>query len=69
MNGEDLGLSSSDREYCRARATAERSLALAASCERVAVIHEELARLYQGLIDKAWLRPESSMRFGARQNY
>ena len=46
-----------DTEYYRARAIEERELALKAERQDVAAIHEELARQYQALVDKAELRP------------
>jgi len=61
-----MGMSSSDTAYYRDRATTERSLALAAGCQRVAAIHEELARLYQALIDQAELRPKLGLVFEER---
>jgi hypothetical protein len=46
-----------DTEYYRARAIEERELALQSERQDVAAIHEELARQYQALVDKAELRP------------
>ena len=56
-------MSSNDTDYYRQRATAERRLALAASQQNVAAIHEELARQYQALVDQAALRPKLRIRF------
>jgi hypothetical protein len=58
-----LIMSSTDIDYYRQRANAERRLALAASQQNVAAIHEELARQYQALVDQAGLRPKLRMRF------
>lgn len=44
--------------YYRQRAVAERALALKAERADVAEIHEELARLYQALVDNEVLRPK-----------
>ena len=51
-------MSSTDAEYYRRRATQERELALKAERKNVAAIHEELARQYQALVDRAELRPK-----------
>ena len=51
-------MSLSDTAYYRDRATTELSLAFAADRQDVAAIHEELARLYQALVDQAELRPK-----------
>ena len=56
-------MSSNDIDYYRQRATAERRMALAASQQNVAAIHEELARQYQALVDQAELRPKLRIRF------
>ena len=50
-------MSSNDTEYYRARAVDERAMALRAERREVAAIHEELARQYQALVDRAELRP------------
>jgi hypothetical protein len=52
-----MGMSSNDEEYYRARAHAERKLALSSERQDVAAIHQELAQLYQALVDHAELRP------------
>lgn len=54
-----------DVEYYRKRASAERRLALEASRQDVAAIHEELAKQYQAHVDQANLRPKLSLKFGA----
>jgi hypothetical protein len=56
-------MSSTDVDYYRQRANDERRLALAASQQNVAAIHEELARQYQALVDQVGLRPKLRMRF------
>jgi uncharacterized coiled-coil DUF342 family protein len=48
---------SNDTEYYRQRAVNERAMALKSERQDVAAIHEELARQYQALVDKAELRP------------
>ena len=53
---------SSDTEYYRQRAIRERELALKSERQNVAAIHEELARQYQALVDKAKLRPKLRWR-------
>lgn len=45
-----------DTDYYRARAIEERAMALRSDRQNVALIHEELARLYQALVDRAELR-------------
>lgn len=50
-------MSSSDHAYYRARVDTERALALMTEREDVAAIHEELARLYQALVDQQPARP------------
>jgi uncharacterized membrane protein len=50
-------MSSEDTEYYRQRAVDERAMALKAERREVAAIHEELARLYQAMVDNAELRP------------
>lgn len=49
-------MSSEDIEYYRQRAVDERALALKADRQEIAAIHEELARQYQALVDRAELR-------------
>jgi hypothetical protein len=56
-------MSSSDIEYYRERAIAERALAQSASEINVSLIHEELARQYEALVDTAELRPALRMIF------
>lgn len=53
-------MSSTDTEYYRQRAVDERALALKSDRRDVAEIHQELARLYQALVDQAELRPTLS---------
>ena len=52
-----MRLSSGDVEYYRQRAAAERELAKASHRANVAEIHEELARLYDALVEQESLRP------------
>jgi len=59
-------MSYSDIEYYRGRALAERELAQSASHTNVALIHQELARQYQALVDHAELRPTLRMIFPKR---
>ena len=47
-----------DNAYYRRRALQERELALKSGRQEVAEIHEELARQYQALVDRAELRPK-----------
>ena len=47
-----------DTEYYRRRAVDERAMALKAERHDVAAIHQELARQYQALVDRAELRPK-----------
>ena len=42
-----------DIEYYKVRAAAERAMAAATNRKNVAAVHEDLARLYQGLAEKA----------------
>jgi len=49
-------MSGDDTSYYRQRAIDERANALRADRADVAAIHEELARLYQALVDSAELR-------------
>ena len=46
-----------DTEYYRLRAIKERESALQSERQDVAAIHEELARQYQALVERAELRP------------
>jgi hypothetical protein len=55
---------SSDVEYYRQRASAERELARDAHRADVAAIHEELARQYEALVNRADLRPALRVAFG-----
>ena len=48
-------------DYYRQRAAAERELAKDARRADVAAIHEELARQYQALVDRAELRPPAAV--------
>ena len=57
-------VSSSDVEYYRQRAEAERQLARDSRRADVAAIHEELARQYEALVDRAELRPTLRLAFG-----
>lgn len=50
-------MSSHDTAYYRDRANTERSRALASARKDVAAVHEELARLYQALVEQSSLRP------------
>ena len=50
-------MASSDIDYYRQRAAAERELAKSANRANVAEIHEELARLYEALVEHKQLRP------------
>jgi hypothetical protein len=59
-------MSSYDTEYYRRRAVQERDMALQADRANVAAIHEELARRYQALVDRAELRPSLSLAFAPR---
>lgn len=54
----------SDVEYYRQRASAERELARDAGRADVAAIHEELARQYEALVNRADLRPTLRVAFG-----
>lgn len=53
-----------DVEYYRQRAVAERELAKDAQRADVAAIHEELARQYEALVNRADLRPTLRVAFG-----
>lgn len=50
-------MSDQDEDYYRARAIEERKAAADASQAEVAMIHEELARLYEALAQQPALRP------------
>ena len=52
-----------DIEYYRQRATTEREAAKNSSRTGVAEIHEELARLYEALIEHESLRPKLRIAF------
>ena len=56
-------MSSSDVEYYRQRASAERALAEGARRANVAAIHDELARQYEALVNRAELRPSLRIAF------
>lgn len=51
-------MSQSDIEYYRQRAKSERERAKQSSRADIAEIHEELARLYEALIQHEQLRPQ-----------
>ena len=59
-------MSANDTDYYRQRAVEERALALMSENYNVALIHEELARQYQALVDRAELRPTLGIAFGQR---
>ena len=50
-------MSSNDTEYYRQRAITEREMALRSDRRNVATIHEELARLYEALVNEPAIRP------------
>ena len=54
-------MSSYDTAYYRQRAIAEREMALRSDRQGVAAIHEELARLYDALVEQEELRPTLSI--------
>ena len=54
-------MSSDDVHYYRQRAQAERERAKLSSRQEIAEIHEELARLYDALIEHDSLRPTLSI--------
>lgn len=56
-------MSSENIEYYRQRAVDERALALKAERADIAAIHEELARQYQALVDRAELRTPANSDF------
>ena len=58
-------MSSEDLSYYRRRAQQERELASKASNAEVAEIHDELARLYDALIEHRSLRPKLSLIFSS----
>ena len=49
----------SDLEYYRHRASTERALAKVAERANVSAIHDELARLYEALLEHIELRPST----------
>ena len=51
-------MSQDDAEYYRRRAATERARAKEAERADIAAIHEELARLYEALVDQEELRPQ-----------
>lgn len=53
-----------DTEYYRARASEERMRARDSQREHVRLIHEELARQYEALVERAELRPTFLFAFG-----
>lgn len=59
-------MSFNDTEYYRQRAVDERAAALKAERRDIAAIHEELARQYQALVEKAELRPRLRIMVGGR---
>lgn len=54
-------MSSYDAEYYRQRASTEREMALRSDRRNVAAIHEELARLYDALVNEPAIRPTLSV--------
>ena len=56
-------MSAHDTAYYRQRAADERALALKSEHQNVALIHQELARQYQALVDRAELRPTLNIAF------
>ena len=54
-----------DVEYFRQRAAAERELASQSERANVAAIHDELARQYEALVNRAELRPTLRIAFPA----
>lgn len=58
-------MSSDDVMYYRQRAMVERERAKASSNTNVAEIHEELARLYEALVEHKSLRPKLSIKFSS----
>ena len=59
-------MSANDTEYYRRRAAEERAMASTSERYNVALIHEELARQYQALVDRAELRPTLHIAFENR---
>lgn len=59
----EIVVSSSDVEYYRQRADAERQMAQDSDRANVAAIHEELARQYDALVNRAELRPTLRIAF------
>jgi hypothetical protein len=59
-------MSANDTEYYRRRAAEERAMALKAEQYNVALIHEELARQYEALVNRAELRPTLHIAFEGR---
>ena len=57
-------MSSEDAAYYRQRAEVERERARSSTREDVALIHEELARLYDALVEHQELRPTLGLKFG-----
>ena len=55
-------MSSADVAYYRERARTERERAKTSSSADIAEIHEELARLYEALIEHESLRPRLSIK-------
>ena len=53
MESGDLGMSNDDVEYFRKRAEQERARARETERQHVAEIHEEIARLYEAMIERA----------------
>lgn len=56
-------------DYYRRRAAEERAIALKSENRDVAAIHEELAKLYQALVDDSGLRPKLSIVSTARVSF
>lgn len=54
-------MSAHDTRYYRRRAAEERALASVSERQKVREIHEELARQYEALVDRAELRPTLSI--------
>ena len=60
-------MSQSDIEYYRQRAEAERERAKLSDRAEIAEIHEELARLYDALVEHEQLRPQLHIVSSDRQ--
>ena len=58
-----VAVPSLDVEYYRQRAAAERELANQSDRANVAAIHDELARQYEALVNRAELRPTLRIAF------